>query len=845
MSIAGSLEYASNLAEGALRDAAAVDRLLASLGALQGGAGGAPFDGPALSADKLAAALARAQQAMDVQGLKGSQAADLVQQKANAAADLASQKGSQAAVLAAQQAQAQQEAIAAQSANAQAVAAQRAQAAVDVQTLKGSQAAEAAQAKLVAQQEAAASASAAQQNAALAKLVQSQASAGNAQALAAQKSAAQVVAIEAKKDAQLEVLAEKASITAARDAEKRAQAEQKAAEKSAAIAEKAAADKAGSTSQRNLDAGSALLDGNLQGALSQFGPEGQAAAQVLAIVEKIASIVGGLLKAGADLSIASGTFRENTTLAFEGLLGGEAAAAALYEKALDLSDKSGLSKEAVVAKLQKQISAGVSEADALKEINAIAAATLGLGEGKASKIDSLLTKIAATDKVSSRVFDSLGVAGLAADDLYAKLGQTTGKTRQELEALAKAGKLSSAEVSAAIEAVIEDKFGKLRDKAGQTIPRILGDIQDEFARLFDKVTGTEGAGKFKTMLSGFSEMLTTGPQAEKLRSAFNELFGNLFGLIGDSVDMGTAGEIVDGIASGIHRIGEFIKDITPGVSGFFKGFAKGFEQFMPALGALPRLLMTITGGVGGLGGLFEMAGKGLAYFLGFLLLLAEGFAFFGGMLLTIVGVVASAVAAVLGLIGSLVSTISGYWDDLKASVSGLGPDLGGAASGAGGAIIDGFVSGIDSKAGAVAEAVVRAAGNAIAAAKRILGIASPSRVFAEIGDYTGQGFALGIDGAANDVVHSARTMAQDAAAASAAVGMMGPGLLPGGAANANGRGARGGSGAAAAAGAGGAKAGNVYQFAAGAIVIHANSKAEGEAAAEGFDARIRQLAEMA
>lgn len=843
MSIAGSLEYASNLAAGALRDAEAVDRLLASLGALQGGTGGAPFDGAALSADKLAAALARAQQAMDVQGLKGSQAADLVQQKANAAADLATQKGSQAAVLAAQQAQAQQEAIAAQSANAQAVAAQRAQAAVDVQGLKGSQAAEAAQAKLAAQQEAAASAAVAQQNAAQAKLVQSQANAGNAQALAAQRSAAQVIAIEAKKDAQLEVLAEKASITAARDAEKRAQAEQKAAEKSAAIAEKAAADKEGSTSQRNLDAGSALLDGNLQGALSQFGPEGQAAAQVLAVVEKIASIVGGLLKAGADLSIASGTFREDTTLAFEGLLGGEAAAAALYEKAMDLADESGLSKEAVVAKLQKQISAGVSEADALREINAIAAATLGLGEGKASKIDSLLTKIAATDKVSSRVFDSLGVAGLAADDLYAKLGQTTGKTRQELEALAKAGKLSSEQVSAAIEGVLEDKFGKLRDKAGGSIPRILGDIGDEFARLFDKVTGTEGAGKFKGLLKGFSDMLT-GAEGEKLRGAFNELFGNIFGLLGDSVDMGTASEIIDGLAAGIHRIGEFVKDITPGVSGFFKGFAKGFEQFMPALGALPRLLMTITGGVGGLGGLFEMAGKGLAYFLGFLLLLAEGFAFFGGMLLTIVGVVASAVAAVLGLIGSLVSYLDGLWEDFKASISGIGPDLGGASSGAGGAIIDGFVSGIDGKASAVADAVVRAAGNAIAAAKRILGIASPSRVFAEIGDYTGQGFALGIDGAANDVVHSARTMAKDAAAASAAVGMMGPGFLPGGATNSNGRGARaGGTGAAAAASAGTAAQRPTFHIE--NVTIHASTEAGGAAAARGFYQELLQLAESA
>ena len=827
MSIQGSLEFASNLAATALRDAEAVDRLVASLGALGalgGAGGGAPFDDAAKSADKLAAALAKAQQAMDLQGLKGSQAADLVQQKANAAADLATQKGSQAAVLAAQKAQAQLDAIAAKGAESRQTAA--AKAAADSARADGKKADDAARAADREQKAAERRAQQATQRA--------------EKQTAREEKAAEKAAQKAQ--AQADKLAEREKKDADRKEATAAKAAQKAAEK--AVADRDKADE--QIANRNTAAGAALLGGDVQGALKQFGPEGEAAAAVLSVVEKIVGAVAGLLKAGADIAIASGTFREDTVLAFEGLLGGEQAAAALYEKALDLSDKTGLSKEAVVAKLQKQISAGVSEADALREVNTIAAATLGLGEGKASKIDSLLTKIAATDKVSSRVFESLGVAGIAADDLYAKLGATTGKTRKELELLAKQGKLSSAQVSDAIQGVVEDKFGKLRDKAGQTIPRILGDIQDEFTRLFDKVTGTEGAGQFKGLLSGFSDMLT-GPEGEKLRGAFNELFGNIFGMLGGAVDLKTASGVFDQVAAAIQRVGEFVKDITPGVQGFAKGLLAGFSQMGPILSTLPSLLMSITGGVGGLGTLFEYAGKGIAYFIGALVLGAEIFAFFGGILLTIVGTVVAGVAALLGALGSAAFAVYDFFAGIPAAVSGAGDTLSLAASDAGGNIVDGLAGGIRAKAGAVADAVVAAASNAIAAAKRILGIASPSRVFAQIGDFTAQGFAIGIDGAANDVVDSARAMARDAAGAASAVAMMGPSsIAPGAASNANASGAGGSAGAGAAASAGGG-GGRVYQFhfAAGAVVIQASSAAAGKEAGDAFYARVRELAEQA
>lgn len=60
-------------------------------------------------------------------------------------------------------------------------------------------------------------------------------------------------------------------------------------------------------------------------------------------------------------------------------------------------------------------------------------------------------------------------------------------------------------------------------------------------------------------------------------------------------------------------------------------------------------------------------------------------------------------------------------------------------------IIQGLVNGITGAAGKLIDAVKGAVGDAIEGAKNLLGIHSPSRVFREIGQYTMQGAALGVD----------------------------------------------------------------------------------------------------
>lgn len=71
-------------------------------------------------------------------------------------------------------------------------------------------------------------------------------------------------------------------------------------------------------------------------------------------------------------------------------------------------------------------------------------------------------------------------------------------------------------------------------------------------------------------------------------------------------------------------------------------------------------------------------------------------------------------------------------------------------------LVQGFVNAITGSGSAVIQAITGVVGSAITAAKHALGIASPSKVFAGLGEFTGEGFVEGVDDSAGDA-HEALT----------------------------------------------------------------------------------------
>lgn len=103
----------------------------------------------------------------------------------------------------------------------------------------------------------------------------------------------------------------------------------------------------------------------------------------------------------------------------------------------------------------------------------------------------------------------------------------------------------------------------------------------------------------------------------------------------------------------------------------------------------------------------------------------------------------------------------GLWGQIKGAIG----DIGGKMLSVGTDMIKGLINGINNMLGAVKDAVSNVVGGAVNWAKGLLGIHSPSRVFASIGNYLGQGFANGITGTRKQVQAATGKLVNDTKAA--------------------------------------------------------------------------------
>jgi phage-related protein len=98
------------------------------------------------------------------------------------------------------------------------------------------------------------------------------------------------------------------------------------------------------------------------------------------------------------------------------------------------------------------------------------------------------------------------------------------------------------------------------------------------------------------------------------------------------------------------------------------------------------------------------------------------------------------ISIAVSLVSEAVSKVRALPGQARAALGGIGSVL----VSAGSDMIRGFINGIRSAAGALVSAAKDVVGSAINAAKSVLHIGSPSRVFHEIGKFTGQGLVNGL-----------------------------------------------------------------------------------------------------
>lgn len=413
-------------------------------------------------------------------------------------------------------------------------------------------------------------------------------------------------------------------------------------------------------------------------------------------------------------------------------------------------------------------------------ILAIAAAAV-IGTAKLAMWAIGLADAGRSAELSSQAFEAMTPELVGLRGEFAALEQDTGLGTAALRDLTKTltdAKVSAADMPAALRAaalaeaalgkggsaefVAQIKEGKqavselaneAQSKLGGIVARQMLGLEAQSTRLKSNVASIFGGLEITPVLEGVQTLVGLFDKSTAAGQAMKLLFEKVFQPLIDQAQ--NAAYVVEafalGFLIGLTKVYLFIKPVIAAVAELF-GFddtsladvlllaKKAGEVFAVAFvvvaAVVAALTVAITTVVGVISAWNAILWAGIAAFVAFNVMVVKGlYDFFTNL----PKYISMAIAAVSAFAGRLLSAIGGAADSVRAYFAGLN------WAEIGTNIVLGLARGITGSAGAVINAIGGVINNAIGSAKRLLGIASPSKVFAGIGEYTGEGFVGGVE----------------------------------------------------------------------------------------------------
>lgn len=321
----------------------------------------------------------------------------------------------------------------------------------------------------------------------------------------------------------------------------------------------------------------------------------------------------------------------------------------------------------------------------------------------------------------------------------------------------------------AVQGPMRDAFAGV-DKVVGKLTGVFNDNLKPAADAADSVFSAISSG-VKTFGDAVNDLVL--PAIDQLSPAFNDFFGAiqtaqpLLEFIANIIGVGLAAAISTAIKlfAAITEVVAFVitgfAQLYEDISGFVTGVVQFFTVDLPnAINALVQwfaqlpgniaafLSMVITNVVAWVANMAANAVNAGSRFIsgiaGFLSALPGNIAsWLSGVISTVVGWVSQFASNATSAASQFASNLINGLASIPGQVTSIGSN-----------IIQGMVNGVTGAAGRLIDSVKGAVDDAINAAKNLLGIHSPSRVFRKIGQYTMQGAALGVDDDAGVLLRS-------------------------------------------------------------------------------------------
>ena len=321
----------------------------------------------------------------------------------------------------------------------------------------------------------------------------------------------------------------------------------------------------------------------------------------------------------------------------------------------------------------------------------------------------------------------------------------------------------------AVQGPMRDAFAGV-DKVVGKLESVFNDNLKPAADAADSVFSAISSG-VKTFGDAVNDLVL--PAIDQLSPAFNDFFGAiqtaqpLLEFIANIIGVGLAAaistaiklfaaitEVVAFVITGFAQLYEDISGFVTGVVNFFtvdlpnaiNTLVQWFAQLPGNIAAfLSTVITNVVAWVANMASNAVSAGsRFISGIAGFLSALPGNIAsWLSGVISTVVDWVSQFASNATSAASQFASNLINGFASIPGQVTSIGSN-----------IIQGMVNGVTGAAGRLIDSVKGAVDDAINAAKNLLGIHSPSRVFRKIGQYTMQGAALGVDDDADVLLRS-------------------------------------------------------------------------------------------
>lgn len=449
-----------------------------------------------------------------------------------------------------------------------------------------------------------------------------------------------------------------------------------------------------------------------------------------ALVAAGAALAGFLGKSALDAQ----RFKETTAFSLRFTLGSAKAAKDTMSEVLRISNIMGVSAQEATGAFRELNKAGFNN-DESKILVHLAADLKALNNGQAvamSAITGPLQALKSGGALSADSFKFLEEAGLSRQQLYEKLAAslnvvadknfnvTKARVDKALATIPRGQQAVKALSKITLNALGENQLGQLTQEfQDTTITGSLDKIQAKWSNLMMAIDGGEAGKALVSILQSISTAIDPSTESGKM------LLSTLNGVATAAADALKNFDVKDTIVA-VNSLSDSVNRAIEPIRNIGSGFKSGFNEAKSTVMELVDSFGSANSSMMPTADTLKEIGKGLGY--------------------VVVGVVA-AVGGILFLEAKLIS--------FAASVLKKGANIGLA-------IIEGIASGLASakdKLTAVLDSLINAIPEGV---RKALKIQSPSKVMVELGGYTAEGFAVGMEKEQPALLNAARNMSKSA-----------------------------------------------------------------------------------